>query len=911
MRTQRRPLIALTTALLLALAPGRATPQRPDSVPPASAIGDVVTAVPGHAYRADGLARLFLGGGWRDVWTTAVEVPVFDLGGYAGGVEIIRRGGGYQSITLHLAEAAGWREYRYRSVNKFPQLAMPHELRGTLAGAVLQDQVSTLFPAAPLLVPPLLAAIGALHVVPDLYIMPDDPRLGEHREAFAGMLGTVELKPDDAPDGEPGFAGSRSVKGTTGFFSDIAESRMHMLDEREFLAVRLIDFMVNDTDRTEDNFEWARFDAAGGTYRWRPVARDRDRAFMDARGLLNSLIVRRVYPKLVPFGPDFSLAGLTYTSFTLDRRLLQRLARTDFEDIAREVQRAIGDDVIEAVIAELPRSWRERTDAAGRLRHALTARRTALPAIALAFYRDLASEVDVHGTAEDEYASVVRHDDGTVTVTISGREDADRVDIARHGDGSLTLALSGSAPSTTVATPFYRRTFDPGETNEVRLYLGAGDDLAVVRGAQSSAIKVRVIGGAGDDMLVDSAGGGGTFFYDSEGDNTFVAASGTRVSRDHWTPLEPATGLRLGRPWRPDWGGSSGWGPVIDYTEGSGIVVGYGPDRRQHGFRRLPHHWSAGAKLLVGSGSGRLGVTLVADYRAENSPLALMLAARVSQLDALRFHGYGNDSPELDRDASLVRQNSVAVEPALVWHIGWRAREGLGNPLRGEVAGLPGLRPLVGQLEAGPVLYWSDASPREGSPFAAADAIGSDAFGRIGLRLGLELDRTDRDPVPTRGWTFRAALAGYPAAWDASESFSTAEAVGSVYVPLAKLGPHVAVRAGGAMGSGAIPVQHAPAIGGRRTLRGYAWQRFTGDASAYGSTELRVPTGSVSMFVRWQTGVFALADAGRVWFDGRSEGGWHTGVGGGFWLASLGRGVSVAWARGEETRLYLSSGVSF
>ncbi|HUF51232.1 MAG TPA: BamA/TamA family outer membrane protein [Longimicrobiales bacterium] len=901
-----RTLIVVTTVLGLLALPVPGESQERPVPPPVSALGDTVTVVPGRDYGVGGFGRRILGSGWRAVWLTPVDAPVFDLGSYGGGLDIVRLGGGFQTVTLHLVESDGWREYRFRSVAKFPQQAMPWAIRGTMAGAVLQDQVSTLFPAAPLLVPPLLAAIDALQVTADLYIMPDDPRLGEHRGTFAGMLGTVEWKPDNAPDGEPGFAGSVAVKGTEQFFNDLDESREHRLDEREFLALRLIDFMINDTDRTADNFEWARFDGPGDTYLWRSVARDRDRAFMDARGWLNSLIVRRFYPKLVEFNSAYSLAGLTHTTFQLDRRLLQRLTREDFEQVALRVQRAIDDDVIEAVIAGLPPRWREQTSAPDRLRRVLTARRAGLPAIALAFYQELAGEVDVYGTEEDEYAAVFRHANGDVTVLITGREDDDVAELVRGDDGRVTMQLSTSTSNG--AVPFYRRTFVPAETNEVRIYLADGDDVAIVRGAPSSHIIIRVIGGSGADVLVDSAGGGGTHFYDSDGAD-FVSARGTRVSQQPWIPPEPAAGLRLGRAWRPDWGGSRGWGPVIGYAEGSGMVIGFGPRRLEYGFRRLPHHWSVGANLLVGLASGRFGITAAADYRAENSPLALTLSAGASQLDAFRFRGYGNDTPATDQ--SLVWQNTLFVEPALVWHMGWRSRESLADPLRDAERPASGPRPLVGQLHAGPVLHWSDAELREESPLAATRAPGADPFGRVGFRIGLQLDRTDQDAVPTRGWTFDAVLAGYAPIWDAAESFSTAGAVASAYVPLADDGPHVALRAGGKLVSGLAPVQYAPAVGGRATLRGYDWDRYTGDTSAYGSTELRVPTGSVSLFVRWQVGVFALADVGRVWFDGRTDGGWHTGLGGGLWLSSLGKGVSVAYAHGEGHYVYLSSGLFF
>ena len=63
--------------------------------------------------------------------------------------------------------------------------------------------------------------------------------------------------------------------------------------------------------------------------------------------------------------------------------------------------------------------------------------------------------------------------------------------------------------------------------------------------------------------------------------------------------------------------------------------------------------------------------------------------------------------------------------------------------------------------------------------------------------------------------------------------------------------------------------------------------------------------------MRSRVGVFGLADAGRVWFDGANGGGWHTGVGGGIWLYSLGQALSLAYVQGDAGRLYLSTGMFY
>jgi hypothetical protein len=873
-----RCLAACTAATVgLAALPFTSEGQRPLSSD-STAGSALVTVTPG-SYAVGAAARTLLGGGWRDVWIVPVKVPVFDLGTFAGGMRIDKQGGGYQTITLHMTEAKGWREYRFRSVDKFPDLRMPSSIRGTTLGAFFQDQVSGQLPAAPLLVPPFMAAIGALHVVPKLYVMPDDPRLGTHRATFAGMLGTVEMKGEEAPDDKPGFAGSTKVRETPEFFDDLTESRAHRVDERDFLALRLTDFLIGDADRTADNLDWARFDVDSG-YLWRPIPRDRDRAFIDADGLVNKFVVRPLNPKVIAFGPVIPLKGLTEPSHLFDRRLLQRLTAADFEQVAARVQRAVHDTVIDAAIRALPPEWREQTSVADRLRSNLIARRASLPDVARRFYQQLAAEPDVHLTDDDERAELVRHADGRVTVTVAGK--------------------AASSP------PFFQRTFLPGETGEIRVHLGKGDDVAVIRGTANDAIGLRVIGGGGDDVLADSAGGGGAWFYDAEGENQFITTRNTRVDVQPWIAPTPRTGFHPDEAWKPDWGGGAGLGAVITHVQGTGIVVGVGPRLKSYGFRRLPHHWTAGASLLVGTGNGRLALTGNFDYRGENSPLGLTLDARASQLEAFRFHGYGNDTPDIGGALSLVDQNTLAVEPALVWHIGWRARDGL-NDAFGDEGSTPrtGLRPIVGRLQLGPVLRWNDPLTQAGSPLAAPSVLGGKSFAHTGFRIGVELDASDRDPVPSRGWTLSAILAAYPQGLDLPESFSTATASGAAYVPLGGSGAHVAFRAGGAMATGAFPAQYAPAIGGSSTLRGFRSQRFAGDASTNASTELRLPVGTVNFLVRSQLGVYGLADVGRVWFDGRSDGTWHTGLGGGVWLAALGKVVNLTYARGEDHRLYL------
>ena len=79
-------------------------------------------------------------------------------------------------------------------------------------------------------------------------------------------------------------------------------------------------------------------------------------------------------------------------------------------------------------------------------------------------------------------------------------------------DGRLEVALSRAAAT----EPWFRRTFDPRETAEVRLYLYGGADRVVTEGPAGGPITLRVVGGPGNDALDDSKSGG-TRVYDFEG----------------------------------------------------------------------------------------------------------------------------------------------------------------------------------------------------------------------------------------------------------------------------------------------------------------------------------------------------------------------------------------------------------
>ena len=196
-----------------------------------------------------------------------------------------------------------------------------------------------------------------------------------------------------------------------------------------------------------------------------------------------------------------------------------------------------------------------------------------------------------------------------------------------------------------------------------------------------------------------------------------------------------------------------------------------------------------------------------------------------------------------------------------------------------------------------------------GSPAESAEPLGSKHFGQGGVRADLTVDKTTIMARRQSGFGLQAAVSGYPAVWDAEESFGEAHALARLFIPLGW--PTLALRAGGQRSWGSFPLHESAFIGGRWSLRGFRWNRFAGDTSAFGSAELRVPLVRMTLLTRGQLGVIGFADAGQVWMDGISAGDWHTGAGGGLWFGSLGQQVSVTYAKGDEYRVYFYYGMPF
>jgi hypothetical protein len=346
------------------------------------------------------------------------------------------------------------------------------------------------------------------------------------------------------------------------------------------------------------------------------------------------------------------------------------------------------------------------------------------------------------------------------------------------------------------------------------------------------------------------------------------------------------------RPPSPDFG--STFKPTAGFGGGSGlgIVPQLGLSWVRYGFGHEPYAMLVGFQAEYSIGVDGYRATLVGDRRLERSPVHYAAMARMSDLEVINFHGLGNDTDREPDDFFHVRQRQWLFQPAVALALGRRESD----------------------LTFGPVIQYSVTDSTPDRFIAQERPYGFGDFAQAGVRLGLSYDTRDNASHATRGFLVDANSSAFPAMWDVRHAFSQVSGSATAFLSLpVPTRPVLAFRGGGRKVWGDAPFHDLAYIGGRGTVRGMDAQRYAGDASIYGTSEVRVPVAHVRYIIPLDIGVLGFVDAGRVYADGASPGGWHTVAGGGVWFGILDEatGFSVTFTSSDEKRVLLGTGLRF
>ncbi|WP_162053749.1 hypothetical protein [Pontibacter pamirensis] len=443
---------------------------------------DSVTVQAGRHYKRSFLYKALWGERHRKAWSMPVTVPVLQVDTVKGGFKIEKIGGGKQSINVTMVGGDGM-TYSLRTVDKRPEINLPFPLSKTFIADLVLDQTSALHPYAALVVAPLASAAGVVQATPVLvYVRPKEEKLGEHNELLSDRLYMLEEKYNDkrALIGELDEA--QNIVGTGKMLKQRYSDSNHTIDELAFAKARLLDLLIGDRDRHEDQWEWAVY-KEGPKHIYRTIPKDRDNAFYRIdNGLLTWLMSRKwAFRKYASFSGKYKdVKALTIKSKDIDARAMPQVTAQQFDSLARELQRSLTDEVIEQAVRRLPEAvYRlEGESLAVKLKN----RRDKLDKAAREFYQVLAKEVLVIGTDEAEQFEVVRLNDEETEVTVR-----------RKSDGTVT----------------YHRVFHRAETKRVELHGLGGSDEFNVEGQVRKGIKITIVDEEREDNIRDISRVGG------------------------------------------------------------------------------------------------------------------------------------------------------------------------------------------------------------------------------------------------------------------------------------------------------------------------------------------------------------------------------------------------------------------
>lgn len=805
-----------------------------------------VTMAANPDYNKAGPIKKFLAGSnRRELWDIESEFPVFDVTEVEGGLEVVRSGGKGQSNTLHL-DGEDDKEYVLRSVDKEAGKIWDEDLRNTVAKEIAQDQFSMLDPFAALVVAELAKAAKVFHVKPEIYVVPDDPKLGAYGDEMAGTLALFERKPDNDMSDVNSVENADDVMGWFDMIREVEGDIDHRVDQKLMARSRLFDMLIGDWDRHYDQWRWAAVepdDEQGKIYK--PIPRDRDVALMKLNGVIPTLakILGPFYQYQNTEDSYGNFKGLNFNSLDLTRRFTNQLTKEDWLEIARDLKNQLTDESIEqAVRAYPPEVFKVHGE---EMIHILKKRRDQL--------------IEKAG---DYYGLI----DGVVSVPASHKREQFVIEIP-HKD-TVIVKVNKLAGDGELRENYYSRTFSKDETDEIRLYGLGDDDRFIIKGTARNRIRIRIVGGAGNDEYIDQNPGQKRkiSIYDTPGDNTFETAKRTSVKLSEDPSIHEYS---LSGDYR--------WNTTLfkfyfNYNQNDGMFLGGGPMFVRNGFRKKPsdtHYFRGNLAPLTGAANLRYNgqwYSLFGDWDLQARANVLLPGSYTY------FFGLGNETlrserRNIDYYRGVLWQYDLSADLELELNEFLTISGGSGI-LFTDVRDITGDENILTDPQAGV------------NPNIFNDQLYSK------VAFSAELDGLDDHQNPLRGIHLNVHSNTFVGLYESSRSHSNFSGALRFYLsPQTKRQITFASRIGGQHLVGAFPFYQSNSIGGSTNLRGFDNRRFSGRSSLYSNNELRIELFDFyDYYLFGRLGITSFFDAGRVWTDNEDSSLIHTGYGGGIWF---------------------------
>lgn len=569
-------------------------------------IKDSITVVANAKYgQAGKFKKSFLGENYRKEWAAETSLPILQLSKLFGGLTPVKQGGGMQSVSLRLTDPTG-REWALRSVNKRTESLIPEELHGTFVQDVLDDATSAQHPYSALMIPALANAVNVPHAHPIIGFVAPDPILGQYAGLFENTVALLEER-------EPLGDSDNSAKAVR----KLQEDNDDDFKPKAYLRARMLDVMVSDWDRHEDQWRWynENQNTNDKDKDYIPIPRDRDQALRVTQGFLMKDIYQR-FVNPVMQGFTMGIPNIRYSLFKsrfLNAHPSNQLSHKEWTKEVDQFVARLTDSVLRQSVNSLPQS--SIAIRGEQIFRTLQSRRDALPTAMEQYYRFINNIVDIHFSDKNEKVEIVNTKDRGLNVKVS----------KINKDGRVTKTIMD-------------KVYEENLTKEIRLYLSEGQDSLLINNT-NSPIKLRIIGDSLPKTYVIDNSRSRIKLYENTSNSTILGEKKrVKLHRGKDSVNTAFVPVNLYNSWLPLL--------TAGYNADDGFSLGLGAAyTHQRGFRKAPFTYKQQITVATAFRTGAYKI----HYRGEwedvigNADFVIDALAKAPD-NTQNFFGVGNNS---------------------------------------------------------------------------------------------------------------------------------------------------------------------------------------------------------------------------------------------------------------------------
>ena len=546
-----------------------------------------------------------------------------------------------------------------------------------------------------------------------------------------------------------------------------------------------------------------------------------------------------------------------------DRLYMSNLNSTTWENITNNFVAALPDSIIQKAVNKMPDQILAIDGE--KIKEKLIARRDQLKKESKRYYRFLARKVQVLGSNKNEYFHLYPVNDSL------------KLDIFTYKNKDTSFLM-------------YTRIFDKKETKEILLFGFGGDDVFKIDSNISNKMKIRLVGGRGEDsFLIKSPIK--TFVYDNIKEKNVLQR--TRLTKNRIDNNVRANNFEM-RGYRYD---EIRFPRIIlGYNADDKLFIGAGFSVKKFGFRKTPYASSQLFTAMAAVTSKAFQANYTGEFVNFFRNNTLDIAANVTSPKLNNFFGFGNNTT-IDKVKGVTYYRVRYSEAKLDLLIKRKPVSKLSYSLGPSV-----------------YYYWIKNADNKNYVLKNPSAIFLDSASvyknklYLGGLIKTNFNNLNNDLFPTRGVDLNVKFSSMMPMQGKSYAVNKLEGDMTIYASLKDPSRVVTILK---MGGGHIfrkdfEYFQGIGIGADNNLRGFRKNRFVGQSAAFGSLEFRLKLlEGKSYILPGQIGLLAFGDAAKVWYEGANSHKIHTAYGGGIYFVPFNMVIiSAAVALSKEEQLF-------